>query len=792
MKTKTLKKLRNENLQKIEALQTTLIKLIIIVLILVPFVSINSYAQERVDTLTAVELTQLSFDELLRVKIKPATLIEIEGIKTPGTITTITKEDIQVTPYRTLLDLLEVYVPSGTFTNHWLGSRIGIRGVMSDQNNSYLLIVDGENMNLEVENGPVFEIQNKDLSDIEKIEITSGPGSVVHGPGAIGGVISITTKKAIENNEAKFEVKRDFTYRYTTVNGSYALKKKNIAAYMFASINKSEGIKNPEFYYIDRAYGYGYGYMSETWGNKGLGTPAPNFYADFDNRPQIKAQLNIELFKEFTLSARYTSFSFIKQQQQIFSLEGPAFPGIYGQQFVTTAKNTHSFSGKLRLLSSISYQSQSHGDIALYQRSSKPFDDITQRRESYSENKINIRSMLNWHPSKKINMAFGAEYNYWYYGPEWGKDKNSFVLSFPSPILFAVLDKSSGFYAQYNQNDIVTVIDETIDANQFSGFFEVNYQPTKKTTLLISGRFDKHNLAKLAFSPRLAIIQELNKNNYLKLIAQQSVRLPNFPELYAVHYEGGREPKPEKLTGLELIYTRIQNDNFTLNLTSFYQNIDQVAWIVGNKLGVIGNFKTAGVEAGASMQVSQLKLMLNYSYIRQLNWEPEIEADYYLSNIGEDSIDIPLPGAGESRINNFPVHQIKLVSTYEIGSPFMVHFDARFASSYQQNDMLDSFRYVHDQYGLENTKAEMEAIYADITSKGYGKASFTSNLSVSYTVPLKKVELVLSAYSMNILSVNHIRYVYQFWEYGNNRQYPRQVGFVNEPRTFGVKLNLNI
>jgi len=38
------------------------------------------------------------------------------------------------------------------------------------------------------------------------------------------------------------------------------------------------------------------------------------------------------------------------------------------------------------------------------------------------------------------------------------------------------------------------------------------------------------------------------------------------------------------------------------------------------------------------------------------------------------------------------------------------------------------------------------------------------------------------------ISVNHIRYVYQYWEEGNNRQYPRQVGFVEEPRTFGLRL----
>jgi hypothetical protein len=59
-------------------------------------------------------------------------------------------------------------------------------------------------------------------------------------------------------------------------------------------------------------------------------------------------------------------------------------------------------------------------------------------------------------------------------------------------------------------------------------------------------------------------------------------------------------------------------------------------------------------------------------------------------------------------------------------------------------------------------------------------------------LPIKKVDLAISAYAMNIFSINHVRYVYQYWEEVNNRQYPRQVGFVNEPRTFGMKLEVKL
>jgi len=738
----------------------------------------------------AEDLFDLSFEDLLRVEIKSATFTGLEIIKTPGFITTITKEDIQATPYRNLLDLLEVYVPSGTFANHWLGPRIGVRGIMGDQNHSYLLLVDGENMNLQTENGATFEIQNKDLSDIEKIEITSGPGSVIHGPGAIGGVISITTKNAKTAGRPSVGLKRDFTYRYSTFNGNYSVEKKDFSAYLFASISQSEGIENPEFYYIDRAHGYGYGYMSENWGNKDLGTPAPNFYTDFDNRPEIKAHLSINFLEAFIFNVRYTNFSFIKQQQQIFSQEGPAFPGIYGQQFLSVLKHTLEYSRKTQLTSSLSFQSQCHGDIAMYQADDKPFDDITQRNISYSENKINARSILSLHTSEKLKLALGAEYNFWYYMPEWGQAKNTFIMNFASPIQFAVLDSTSGFYTEYNPYGIVTLLDQTITAHQTSGVFEINYEPVENTTLLVSGRLDKHNLAELAFSPRVAIIQQFKKDNFLKLIAQQSVRLPIFRELYALDYASGSSPDPEKLNGLELIYSRIQSQNFTMSVSAFYQSIDQIAWLTNNKSGLVGTFETAGIETDMRYKTNNFSVALSYAFIQQLSWDPVFEFNSYLSRIGLDSSDVPLEDAGANRINNLPQHQLKFIASYSINKSIFIHVDGRFAGNYGQMDMLNMFKAIHDEYGLDHTKNEMMAIYNDVMDKGYGKPSFTSNASIRYTLPLKNVNLGISAYAMNLISANHIRYVHQFWEEGNNRQYPRQVGFVNEPLTMGIKLAL--
>jgi outer membrane receptor protein involved in Fe transport len=756
-------------------------------IILVLVFSFSVYAQQ---TTNADELFSMSLEELMNIEIDIGTLTGIKISKLPLALTTITAEEIENTPARNLMDLLEVYVPGAYFTNHWLGPRIGMRGVMSDQNNSFLLIVNGENMNSQYEKGPLFEIQNRDLSDLEKIEMISGPGSVTYGPGAIGGIISITTKDAKTSDKAKIGTEHNFTYRYSTLNGNYSFKKKNLSVSLFGSIGTSEGINDPKFYYVDRAHGYGYGYMDESWGNMGLGTPVPNFYADFEDKPEIKAQLDIDFLGEFNFWARYTSFSFIKLQQEIFSEEGPAFPGFYGQQFTSSLQNKHEFSEKTKLESSIGFQSQSHGEIALYQGADKPFNDSTQRRYSFSENRINLRSILSYEPIDKLKIAFGGEYSYWYYGAEWGKTKNSFVMDFAPPVSFAVLDSSSGFYSEYNQYGIVTLIEDPIDAHQISGFYEFNYLPINNTTILFSGRMDKHNLAKVAFSPRVAIIQQINKNNFLKLITQQSVRLPNFRELYAIDFASEPSPAPEKLKGIELIYSSIFRENFSANLSTFYQSVNQIGYTDNNRSEVIGEFNSAGFETNLSYKLNNLNIALNYSYIKQLDWEPEYDFSAYISNIGVDSLDIQLIDAGENRINNFPQHQLKLITSYKINKSLYVHFNARFTAGYGQADMLDMFKSAHDNYGTIETQQEMNDIYNDLIDKGYSRPSFTSNASVSYNFELMDVNLILSTWVMNLFTVNHIRYVYQYWEEGDNRQYPRQVGFVEEPLSLNFRLTV--
>lgn len=755
--------------------------------------SIHIIAQDTEEKLNNI-LSKMSLEELMEVKVFTGTFTEMKRSDIPVSFTVITKEDIAVSSARNLLDLIEIYVPSATFVNHWLGPRIGIRGVSGDMNSSYMLIVNGVRMNDAYMGQPLTEMLNKDLGDIETIEIIRGPGSVTYGPGAIGGVINITTKNAVSSEGLTISTEWNLGYRYGIGSASYGYNTENVKAFIRGSYTLSKGQKNPKFFYVDRAHGYGYGFMSPEWGNKGLGTPAPNFYENYWNKPETKLQLDVEFFNEFRLWTRYTSSNFTKQQQKSETADGPDFPGLFYKQFTAVFENKHHFSQFVTLKSSLGYSSQSHRDISFYQGTNKPSDHITQRNYSFSESDLFVKSQLNFDLNEKYRFAVGGEYVYKSYGPEWGMDDNSFILGFQAPIRFAVYDTTSGFYQQYGSN-FCTLIEDQVRTNFVSGFFEANIDLTNKNTILISGRADKHKYSKWAISPRLAWIYKLNKKNVIKIIYQQSVRLPTFRDLYSEYIISGTSSDPEILRGFEVIYGRMQNKNLNFNFSGYYNIIDQIAWLPTNKSGLVGAFKLAGFDAEIKYSNTNFNFSGSYSFINQLNWTPEVELEAYVDvNLatGSENIDkIYISDYGQNRINNLPVHSIKFYYNQKLPYNLNLHFDCRMSLDYQQEDLLMNFKDVHDNYGAQESKDEMNAIYNALHDHGYGENSFTSNISVNWKVDSESFNMELSLFAMNIISVNNVRYVIQYWEPGNLRQYPRQSGFVEEPIVIGIKFKIN-
>lgn len=124
-----------------------------------------------------------------------ASRIQTPLVEAPVNVSIITKEDIEESGARTIIDIFEK--EPGITTSNLLGSpkraQVDIRGYGETAPQNVLFLVDGRRINS-------IDLSGADLSQIpidmiERVEIYRGPGSVLFGDNATAGVVNIILKK---------------------------------------------------------------------------------------------------------------------------------------------------------------------------------------------------------------------------------------------------------------------------------------------------------------------------------------------------------------------------------------------------------------------------------------------------------------------------------------------------------------------------------------------------------------------------------------------------------------------
>jgi hemoglobin/transferrin/lactoferrin receptor protein len=160
-------------------------------------------------------LVEMSLEDLLDMKVVSAARHEQRIIESPKSISIVTAEEIRKKNYRTtpeaLNELVGVLVQE---TNYGGGSPI-IRGLVGNQ---ILILIDGIRLNNAIFRlGPNQYLNTIDVNQIERIEVVRGPGSVLHGSDALGGLINIITKS--RRDEGKdFDFGARFYSRYASAD----------------------------------------------------------------------------------------------------------------------------------------------------------------------------------------------------------------------------------------------------------------------------------------------------------------------------------------------------------------------------------------------------------------------------------------------------------------------------------------------------------------------------------------------------------------------------------------------
>lgn len=180
---------------------------------------------------------------------------DVEEIrKIPANITVITDEKLKKSTAQVVTDVLKDEV--GVMVRDYFGTgktaTLDIRGFGETGPLNTLVLVDGRRVN-EIDLSGVDWTQIP-LDQVERIEIVRGPGSVLYGDNAAGGVINIITKKPQKPFSASAEGVIG-SYHYNKESGSASGKWGPFSAILSASHNATEGYRNNGFLRTEDAGG---------------------------------------------------------------------------------------------------------------------------------------------------------------------------------------------------------------------------------------------------------------------------------------------------------------------------------------------------------------------------------------------------------------------------------------------------------------------------------------------------------------------------------------------------------
>src|SRR5574341_875897 len=137
------------------------------------------------------------------------------SFRVPNSVYVISQEKKEKADPQILADLLK-HAPGVEVTEAGpFNTRPVIRGLVGSK---ILLLVDGERLN-DTRESPFSGAQLSlvDIDEVERIEVVNGPGTVLYGSDALGGVVNVITKKATFGPSNTINWGAAYKFRYSTM-----------------------------------------------------------------------------------------------------------------------------------------------------------------------------------------------------------------------------------------------------------------------------------------------------------------------------------------------------------------------------------------------------------------------------------------------------------------------------------------------------------------------------------------------------------------------------------------------
>ena len=456
-----------------------------------------------------------------------ASLTEVNPRLVPAAISTITEEQIQASGARSLFELLDIYVPNlQWWRNHWEADNMGLRGILSDRDDKYLILVNGRVMNERTHYGALSERDFPLLKDIHHIDVVRGPGSALYGPGAVAMVINIIT-----HNAQTFEG-TDITSRLGAIEEFYSTEIRHGqkfddgdgGIFAYAGISKYNGASAGnarQIYGVDFVRADGSSYDADD----PFLDPSINDGETHRNLPPLKFYAQITK-DEWDIWGRYT-----RGGKQIMWPTGAIAQSPYGwtdswilpysdssygyRQWTAFVGNTKQLDDTTSLETSFSYDRFYLSRII-----------HTWLQESYREDKYIGRAIIKQEFNQRHKVAYGFEVLHGEYG---------FANTEPYD--------NDAFNSAFNNLGGMP----RWSTNLYSLLGEWQWKISDEWTSFLDARLDDHTYTSPMFSPRAALVHMPNEKETYKLIWARSVRANYEEEMKKTDMTLGKDSDTEKL-----------------------------------------------------------------------------------------------------------------------------------------------------------------------------------------------------------------------------------------------------
>jgi len=203
--------------------------------------SIKAFADNTSDV---TKMVNLPIEDLLNTVVTSSSFFNMNTKEAPGTTYIVKSSQIEDSSVATMSDILQDFVPGMYTTDHgFLGALIGSRGITTDSSSKTIYMIDGMDIDPRWHFGASEEAVVPFLGDIDRVEVTMGPGAIVHGSGAINGFINVIPKNGTDYPGWTLDTKYGFGENLSQTEMGYGKSwgaGKDI--YVYAAEAKSSGI----------------------------------------------------------------------------------------------------------------------------------------------------------------------------------------------------------------------------------------------------------------------------------------------------------------------------------------------------------------------------------------------------------------------------------------------------------------------------------------------------------------------------------------------------------------------